>query len=284
MAEGNIVERLGKGWAASAALVTAILYVCGFIVVRIHYQVLGVDAAADPIDKRYLAEGAKLLAAALIVAAVLAVIGGIGSALAPDKRRGPPGEPKGWRRRLTALGLAMFLAAIVLLSIVLLSVGDVLRQEETASLYPTIDPVCILADRGPSPLALPALLALALIFGLALAGRLGWNRWRTSGRIGGEVVKLTLIGLLCALGFALLSGVFFNKRSFEQLARAPTGVETAGPVFLLATSGDKRTVFTRAGGKAMIQQADGKDVDKIARVGSGVPISDLMAVGGCPGT
>lgn len=285
MTEGNVVERLGKGWAAVAGLVTAMLYVCGFIVVRVHYQVLGIDAAADPIDKRYLAEGAKLLGAALVVAAVLAVIGGIAGALAPDKGLGELARPGGWRRRLSALSLALSLAAVVLLSIALLSVEDVLRLEEApAPLFPALDPVCILADRGASPLAVPALLALALIFGLALAGRLAWSRRKASGRIGGDVVKLALTGLLCALGFALLSGVFFNKRSFDQLAHAPEGVRAAGPVFLLGTSGDKRTVFTRVQGKAMIQQVDGKVVDKIAKVGSGMPISGLMAVRGCPGT
>lgn len=282
MGEENPIVRAAKIWGSVTALVTALLYVCGFIVIRVHYQVLGISVPLEPLDSRYAVEGAKLMGAALIVGGVLAVLLGVARAFAPSRRkRRARAARAGLQSRLALLGGSLFLAAVLALTLALLGVKDVLRLSQAPEpLLPLFDPVCQLADRGPAPLAVPTLLALILLGALAAASAVALRWWR-EGRRDLGFGSVALGALICAVAFAALSGVFFNKRDFEKLARPPAGMTTGAPVYVLASDAGKRILFSRAGGEPILQAFDAKTVDAIPAVGDEASLSDLMRVSGC---
>jgi hypothetical protein len=279
------LQDLGKTWASTAALVTVVLYALGFVALRFHFQVLGVETERQVIDTGYLAAGGRVVLWLMLLGVLVA----------------PPMLLLTWLARLS-LGAALAasrvrsaleaVTTLVLLGLILvvfaaLTPTDVLRSPTVAPggrAAPVLAQLTreILAEPEPgrsSGVVAGALVAAAIEF---VAIMLAVVRWRRSPRLDPMLGIIVLTAVAGLVALVSLHGVFFIPKRVEQLTASPTVMAArVARIWLVHRGADKATLYyCTADGEPTLATVPIGAIDGIG-ASPARPIGDIMGAKAC---
>ena len=294
--QDNPLYELGKIWVGISALVTAALYALGFVALRFHFQVLGVETEQLVIDTGYLAAGGRTMVWLLLVMAVVGIPMLLVVRLArPLLDRWAAGEAHGSRTWHMADEIAT--AGLVVLTFLMfsaLSPADVLRQPASPAILQGLPAgaeaasslqqlgLQILGGNAPGeqPFVVVLVLLAAVVELLTVMLTISLGR-----RLPGSNPLLAMLILTAAAGFVGLvglHGVYFIPKRIERLTPAPPLV--AGhteQAWLVHRGAAKATLFyCTPAGERVLTTVPINDIDGLA-VSVPQPIGIMMGVHAC---
>jgi hypothetical protein len=267
------LQDLGRTWASVAALVVAGLYILGFIALRFHFQVLGVETESSVIDISYLTAGGRVVLWLMLL--------GI-----------PVGLPILLLHRLCLLGihpgntadavLAFILAVMVLVFLFALTPADVLRHPGGAQGWFARQGLRVLGEEQPGQSYLAVGAAFAAMATGLLATVFTAGRWRRTGRLDPLQGFLALIAVAGVVALVGLQGVYFIPKHVEQLTPVPTVLSgRAERVWLVHRGTGKATLYYCSDtGERVLTTLPVNDIDGFAAAAP-QPIGKLMGADAC---
>ena len=258
------LQDLGRTWASIAALVVAGLYVMGFIALRFHFQVLGVETESSVIDISYLTAGGRvmiwLLLLGILVGLPILLLGRLLLCL-PRIRPGDTVDTV----------FAVILAVMALVFLAALTPADVLRHPDGTPAWFTHQ------DLGIAVVAAFAAMATELLAVIFAAGR-----WRRTGRFDTLLGFLGLIAVAGVVALVGLHGIYFIPKHAERLTPVPTALsDRAREVWLVYRGTGKATLFYCTDkGERVLTTLPVNDIDGVAATAP-QPIGKLMGGDAC---
>jgi hypothetical protein len=267
------LQDLGRTWASVAALVVAGLYVLGFIALRFHLQVLGVETESSVIDVSYLTAGGRVVLWLMLLGIP------VGLPILLLHRLCIPGIRPG---NTTDAFFAFILAILVLLFLFALTPADVLRHPAGAQGWIAQQGLLVLGEAQPGQNYLAVVAAFAAMAAELLAIIFVAGRWRRTGRLDPLLGFLALIAVAGVVALVGLQGVYFIPKHVEQLTPVPTALSgRARQVWLVYRGTGKATLFYCSDtGERVLTTLPVNDIDGFAAAAP-QPIGKLMGADAC---